>query len=170
MVSIRVIHLYNGDADMEYKIDNLVSKLKNADAILLRQQQIIEELRSENDLLTSTILNNEIGKIAEERRQLRKEIRESKDNERRASVELQNYKAEYDNKYDELVVRLQDVKAKQTNIDDYIVSEAAEMIKEEQKSLEEQYSVRVQTLKDKYTAKAEQLSRKLHSVIVLCVL
>ena len=102
-----------------------------------------------------------MGKISEERRKLRKEVRESKDNERRAVAELQNYKAEYDSKYDEMTERLQDVNSKQTVIDDYIASKAAEMIKDEQKNLQKQYSAKAKSLKDKYTAKAEQLSRKI---------
>lgn len=145
---------------MEHDVEELIKRLKESEQIQKRQQAIIKELKSENDLLSSTILTKEMGKISEERRKLRKEVRESKDNERRAVVELQNYKAEYDSKYDELTKRLQDVKSKQAVIDDYIASEAAKLIKAEQNTLQEQYSAKALSLKDKYIAKEEQFSRK----------
>ena len=146
---------------MEHDVEELIKRLKESEQIQKRQQAIIKELQSENDLLSSTILTKEMGKISEERRKLHKEVRESKDNERRAVVELQNYKAEYDSKYDELTERLQDVKSKQAAFDDYIASEAAGLIKVEQKSLQEQYSAKARSLKDKYTTKAEQLNKKI---------
>ena len=146
---------------MEHDVRKLIERLKESERIQKRQQAIIKELQSENDLLSSTILTKEMGKVSEERRKLRKEVRESEDNERRAVVELQNYKAEYDSKYDEMTERLQDVKSKQTAIDDYIASEAAKLIKAERNSLQEQYSAKARSLKDKYTAKANQLSKKI---------
>lgn len=145
---------------MEHDVEKLIKRLKESEQIQKRQQAVIKELQSENDLLSSTILTKEMGKISEERRKLRKEVRESKDNERRATIELQNYKAEFDSKYDDLVERLRDVKSKQATVDEYIASEAAELIKVEKDALQEQYSAKARSLKDKYIAKEEQFSRK----------
>ena len=160
-ISNKIYIEYEGYKDMKYNVDKLTKRLEESERIQIQQQSLIKELQSENNLLSSTILTKEMGKISEERRKLHKEVRESKDNERRAVVELQNYKAEYDSKYDELTERLQDVKSKQAAFDDYIASEAAEMIKDEQKNLQKQYSAKAQSLKDKYTTKAEQLNEKI---------
>ncbi len=146
---------------MEYDVEKLIKRFEESKRIQTQQQTLIKELQSENDLLSSTILTKEMGKISEERRRLRQEIRESKDNERKAVVELQNYKAEYDNKYDELVERLQDLKSKQADIDDHIATEAAKLIKAEQNNLQEKYSANARSLKDKYTAKVDQLNEKI---------
>ena len=146
---------------MAHRIDKLVAELKNAETILARQQKIIESLHSENDLLSSTILTKEMGKISEERRQFRQEVRESKDAERRSSIELQNYKAEFDSKYDELDERLQDVKTKQEELDNYIASTAADMIIDEKRHLEEQYSSKVKSLKTRFVEQVERLNKSI---------
>lgn len=172
MVSIFPQYLYNGNTAMNRDRDELIIKLKQAESILKRQQAAIAELRSENNLLSSTILNKEMGKISEERRQLRKEIRECKANESRAYNELQTYKDEYTDKYDELIERLQDVKSKQTDIDDYIAFEGERLVSDEKKRLQEQYSSREQTLKNKYAEIEQAIVNKIaiKNKIILCIL
>ena len=71
---------------MSYSKREILNKYEQAISILQRQKNVIEELRSENDFLTSTITNSRAGKIAEERRQLQQDIFLSERRERKAFV------------------------------------------------------------------------------------
>ena len=146
---------------MEYNADELIVKLKRADTLLYKQQETIETLRSENDLLSSTIINNKLGKINEERRNLQQKIFVSESKQRKAEHDLKIHQDEYNSKNDDLNKRLQDVKLKQAEINKYIMSEANKVTKDKRRQLQKQYDLKAQSMEGQYVEKEAVLNKKI---------
>ena len=83
---------------------------------------------------------------------------------------MQSYQNEYNNKYNELTQRLQDIKVKQNETDTYIISEAEKLIKDKKKQLQKKYNVKAQDLEEQYNKKEEVLNRKIiiRNRIIIC--
>lgn len=150
----------------------ITTKYKRAITTMQKQQDIIEELRSENDFLSSTIINNRGGKIAEERRRLQQDILLSESRERVALKELAEYQEEHEGLSQELSKRISEVKRKQADINAYIKKEASKISKKKEQELSKQYREKERRLETEYNDKAvfyEGQIKLLKRVVVLAI-
>ncbi|MCR4648716.1 MAG: hypothetical protein K5776_06530 [Lachnospiraceae bacterium] len=156
-----------------YTIEDLVERLQECVNIQKQQQEIIGELQAENNLLSSTITNKELGKINEERRSLQQKMFICESRQRKAEQDLQDFQNEYSADYNELQERLNDVKSKQGNIRKYITGEAKKIIKDKEAALEREYKQKQRVLDAEYKEKETVLFHKItflkKTVFALCV-
>lgn len=156
-----------------YTIENLLERLKKCADIQKQQQEIISELQAENNLLSSTVTNKELGKINEERRNLQQKVFICKSRQRKAEQDLQDFKDEYSEDYNELQERLKDIKQKQRDTQKYIAGEVKKITKAKKSALEKEYKQKKEVLDSKYKENEAALLNKVallrKTILVLCV-
>ncbi len=157
-----------------YTIEDLVERLKKCADIQKQQQEIISELQAENNLLSSTITNKEYGKINEERRNLQQEIFICESKQRKAEQDLQDFRDEYSEDYNELQERLNDVRLKQNDTQKYIAGEAKKITEAKKVALEKEYRQKKEVLDSEYKEKETTLQNRIvflrKTVIILCMI
>ena len=114
---------------------------------------MVNELKDENSFLTDTICNSKLGKITTERRELLAKIEQTNASSQRIKSEDLAMKSEYGKKLDKITILIQDVKAKQSDIDSYIDSESDAKIADIKKSLNAEYKKKQSELECRYQQK-----------------
>ena len=110
-------------------------------------EKIISQLQEENAFLTETIENNNLDKIASERRTLLNNIKQRESASELKMKNAESIKTEYFSKLDELNERLADIKTKQDNINLYIDASAEEKVANERQEYQKHKSVNDKALK-----------------------
>ena len=135
---------------MEQTIKQLTDALNECIEIQDQLSEALTECENENTFLTETIVNNNLGLIVTERRELLSKNRDIKYDADKAINEANAIKNEYSQRLDKIAKMIKDVSNKQSSIDKCIDSEAdkkisnlkqanSEMLKKERQKLQKEY-------------------------------
>lgn len=112
--------------------------------------EALEEAAAENDFLSQTIVNNNIGAITEERRKLLAETKDAKENANKEIIKAEKIREEYDAKLKEINKLLKEVNTKTEEINKYIDSEVSKRIKNDKNKLLKPYIIKEQKYKKRF--------------------
>ena len=146
---------------MNEGVRELIKALKEAETTQIKQQALIDKLSTENTLLSETITNKKLGRINEERRSLYQRVRNSEEKEHKAVVELQEFKKECTDTYNECKDLMSELRNKKAEIDAYINAEAKKLVEQQEAALLSQYADKKKHLENQYTEKENHFKNKI---------
>ena len=145
---------------LEINLNELNQILQDAITIKHIHESTIDALKEENQFLADTLTQNKLGKITEERRDIKERLRQLKQSSEEAIKEADNIKGDYECKLEKLTIMIQDIKKKQSDIDVYINNEAENKISNKIDELENKYKKKNSKLQKEYQNKETLLNTK----------
>ena len=138
-------------SDEEYQIIN--QALDDAQEMRIKYSNALKLLEEQNDFLAETIEKQNLGQITAERHDMQAKIFKLQADSDKVNKEAQGMKSEYGKKLDKITILIQDIKAKQSDIDSYIDSESDVKIADIKKSLNAEYKKKKSELECQYLQK-----------------
>ena len=139
--------------DVNEIIEQLTEALQQAMEVQDKYSAALDEMDKENKFLADTIVQNQLGRITEERRKLLVKMEQTNASSQKIKSDALAMKSEYGKKLDKITILIQDVKAKQSDIDSYIDSESDAKIADTKKSLNTEYMKKRLELECQYQQK-----------------
>lgn len=148
------------EIDVQNLLNDMTEALQEAHEIQKKYAAKLDELEKENLFLSETITQNKLGLIATERRELLAENAKIKSDADRSISQANAIKDEYEQKLDKMSAMVKNIHNKQSNIDNYIDSEAknkifdlkqanSDILKKEREKLQKEYQKLETNIKQK---------------------
>ncbi len=150
-------------------MQEMVKALQDAIEVQEKYSETLTKLEEENQFLTDTIIQNKLGNIVSERRDLLTKLSENEFTTSRLSATATETKKKYETRLDKVAEMIEEMQVKQLNLDRYIAVEAEKKIAKQRKNNEETLKKEQKKLYEKYLKCERGIKRKLkiHYVITI---
>ncbi len=154
----------------EQLIEEMTNALKDAIEVQQRYSEMLDKLTEENQFLTETITQNNLGRLSTERRKLIEENREIKVSSDKALRDAKRIRSEYEYKLDKIADITKDILSKQEDINKYIDQESEKKIQEIKQNLKNKYNVNKSELQEKFQKMEDKFNGKIKAYRIMVIL